>query len=141
MTVGADRKFCSMLIFPNLENLHQQALAIGIDLPSEELLQHPCIIALYQALVDEANCHLPHWSTVKRFQLINAQLTVENELLTPTQEVNRAKIIESFAQEINAMYEENKTQRHGDGKIGKTDELCPANPTFSCPAFAQSLNT
>ncbi|OUL26654.1 long-chain fatty acid--CoA ligase [Nostoc sp. T09] len=141
VTVGSECKFCAVLIFPNLENLHQQALAIGIDLPSEDLLQHPCIIALYQALIDEANCHLPHWSTVKRFQVINTELTVENGLLTPNQEVNRAKIIEVFAQKINAMYEDNKMQRHGDVKIGKIDDLCPANSTFSCPAFAQSLNS
>jgi long-chain acyl-CoA synthetase len=141
VTVGSECKFCAMLIFPNLENLHQQALSIGIDLPKEDLLQHPCIIALYQALIDEANCHLPHWSTVKKFQLMNTILTVENGLLTPTQEVNRAKIIEVFAQEINAMYEEKRMQRHGDVNIGKIDNLCPANPTFSCPAFAQSLNS
>ncbi|OUL35289.1 AMP-binding protein [Nostoc sp. 106C] len=141
VTVGSECKFCAMLIFPNLENLHQQALSIGIDLPIEDLLKHPCIIALYQALIDEANCHLPHWSTVKRFQLINATLTIENGLLTPTQEVNRAKILEVFAQEINSMYEEKRMQRHGDVNIGKIDELCPANPTFSCPAFAQSLNS
>jgi long-chain acyl-CoA synthetase len=141
LTVGSECKFCAMLIFPNLENLHQQALAMGIDLPSEELLQHPCIIALYQALVDEANCHLPHWSTVKKFQLINTQLTLENGLLTPNQEINRAKIIEVFAQEINAMYEEKRIPRHKDVNIEKIDNLCPANPTFSCPTFAQSLNS
>ncbi|BAY11891.1 AMP-dependent synthetase/ligase [Calothrix sp. NIES-2098] len=141
VTIGSECKFCAMLIFPDLENLRQQTLAIGIDLPTEDLLEHPCIIALYQALIDEANCHLPHWSTVKKFQLINTKLTIENGLLTSTQEINRAKITEVFAQEINAMYEEKRTQRHGDVKIEKIDELCPANPTFSCPAFARSLNS
>lgn len=141
ITVGSECKFCAMLIFPDFENLRQQTLSIGIDLPTEDLLEHPCIIALYQALVDEANCHLPHWSTVKKFQLINTKLTVENGLLTPTQEVNRAKILEVFAQEINAMYEEKRMQRQGDVNIGKIDELCPISPTFSCPAFAQSLNS
>ncbi|MDZ8052045.1 MAG: AMP-dependent synthetase/ligase [Aulosira sp. ZfuVER01] len=141
ITVGSECKFCAMLIFPDLENLHQQALSIGIDLPTEDLLQHPCIIALYQVLVDEANCHLPHWSNVKKFQLINATLTVENGMITPDQQVNRAKILEVFAQEINAMYEEKRMQRHGDVNIGKIDNLCPISPTFSCPAFAQSLNS
>lgn len=141
VTVGSECKFCAMLIFPNLENLHQQALTMGIDLPTEELLQHPCIIALYQALVDEANCHLPHWSTVKQFQLINAKLTVENGAIAPNQEVNRVKILEVFAQEINAMYEDKRMQRRGNVKIEKIDDLCPVNPQFSCPAFAQSLNS
>ncbi|RCJ40254.1 long-chain fatty acid--CoA ligase [Nostoc minutum NIES-26] len=141
VAIGADRKFCAMLIFPDLDNLHQQALSIGINLPTEDLLKHPCIIALYQALVDEANCHLPHWSTVKRFQLINASLTIENELLTLTQEVNRAKVLEVFAQEINAIYEEKRIQRRENVTIGQINDLCPANQTFSCPAFAQSLSS
>ncbi|PLZ99771.1 long-chain fatty acid--CoA ligase [Fischerella thermalis CCMEE 5268] len=141
VTVGADRKFCAMLIFPNLDNLQQQALAIGIDLPIEELLQHPCIVALYQALVDEANCHLPHWSTVKKFRLINAKFTVENGLLTLNQEVNRAKILEVFAQEINAIYEDKRMQKHENVTIEQIDNLCPVNQRFSCPAFAQSLSS
>lgn len=141
VTVGADRKFCAMLIFPNLDNLQQQALSIGIDLPTEELLQHPCIVALYQALVDEANCHLPHWSTVKKFRLINAQFTVENGLLTTNQQVNRAKILEVFAEEINAIYEDKRMQRYENVTIEQIDNLCPVNQRFSCPAFAQSLSS
>lgn len=141
VTVGADRKFCAMLIFPNLDNLQQQALSIGIDLPTEELLQHPCIVALYQALVDEANCHLPHWSTVKKFRLINAQFTVENGLLTTNQQVNRAKILEVFAEEINAIYEDKRMQRYENVTIEQMDNLYPVNQRFSCPAFAQSLSS
>nr|WP_315792024.1 AMP-binding protein [Fischerella sp. JS2] len=141
VTVGADRKFCAMLIFPNLDNLQQQALSIGIDLPTEELLQHPCIMALYQGLVDEANCHLPHWSTVKKFRLVNANFTVENGLIALNQEVNRVKILEIFAQEINAIYEEKRMQRNENATIEQIDNLCPVNQRFSCPVFAQSLSS
>ncbi|MBF2005328.1 MAG: AMP-binding protein [Chlorogloeopsis fritschii C42_A2020_084] len=154
VAVGAERKFCAMLIFPNLDNLHSYALTIGIDLPPDALLNHPCIIAIYKALVEEANCHLPYWSTVKRFQLINATLTVENGLLAPNQQVQRAKVVETFAKEIDAIYEDapatsrkvdTGTQRHEDAKTGNTDEQdnplssCPSIPQASCPAFAQSL--
>lgn len=104
IAVGSERKFCAMLIFPNLDNLRSRAQALGIDLPTEALLKHPCIIALYQALVDEANCHLPYCSTVKRFQLIDAAPTVENGMLTATQQVRRTKVAEAFAKEIDAMF-------------------------------------
>ncbi|NEQ25529.1 MAG: long-chain fatty acid--CoA ligase, partial [Microcoleus sp. SIO2G3] len=142
VAVGAERKFCAMLIFPNLENLHSYALTIGIDLPIDALLKHPCIIAIYQALVDEANCHLPHWSTVKQFALINATLTVENELLTPTPQVKRASIAEAFAKEIDAIYEDAGTRRHKNTDEQKDMPLfsCPPIPQASCPAIAQSLN-
>lgn len=138
VAVGSERKFCAMLIFPNLDKLREQAQVLGLNLPDEELLNHPCILALYQALVDEANCHLPYWSLVKRFQLINATLSVENGMLTPTGEVKRSKIAEMFAQEINVLYgQENlkqKTQRH------EQLNLCSPMPASTCPAYAQSLN-
>jgi long-chain acyl-CoA synthetase len=146
IAVGSERKFCAMLIFPNLDALLSSAQALGTDLPTEALLLHPCIIALYQALVDEANCHLPYWSTVKRFQLIDATLTVENGMLTSTQQVRRAKVAEAFAKEIDAMYGDDKTQREKDPLIKSGDEqsiplsLCPPVSAVSCPAFAQSLN-
>lgn len=126
IAVGAGHKFCAMLIFPDLNYLYKQAQSMGL-VPTEELLKHPCILALYQALVDEANCHLPHWSTVKRFQLVNA----------PTGEVRRAKVSELFAQEIDALYGEG-TLREADVKIQRLQEH---HPTSSCPIYAQSLTS
>lgn len=147
VAVGAERKFCAMLIFPNLDRLHSYASTIGINLPTQELLKHPCIIATYQALVDQANCHLPHWSTVKRFQLVNATLTVENDMLTPDRQLKRANILKAFAKEIDAMYADAGTQKHEITHTGKVEEqhnplssCCPYIPQADCPAFAQSLN-
>ena len=141
VTVGSERKFCAMLIFPNLEKLSQYALSIGIDLPTDDLLKHPCINGLYQALVDEANCHLPHWSTVKKFQLVNADLTINNGMLTLTQEVNRAKVTDVFAKEINSFYQDNFSLDTRSGNKDKFDDICPEVPQFLCPAYAQSLNS
>jgi hypothetical protein len=69
------------------------------------LLQQPQVIALYQTLVDEANEQLPRWSKVQQFQLLNAPLTVANGLLDASSQVNRAKVNEVFAREIEALYE------------------------------------
>jgi long-chain acyl-CoA synthetase len=149
IAVGADRKFCAMLIFPNLDALHEQVKTIGLDLPTEALLKHPCILALYQALVDEANCHLPYWSTVRRFQLVNATLTVENEMLTPTGEVRRAKVAEAFAKEIDGLYEDVRdaeTHKRTDAELESVNEneipaiMCPPVASVTCPVYARSLN-
>ncbi|MBF2022189.1 MAG: AMP-binding protein [Hydrococcus sp. C42_A2020_068] len=149
IAVGAERKFCAMLIFPNLDALHEQAQAIGLNLPTEALLKHPCILALYQALVDEANCHLPYWSMVKRFSLVNATLSVENEMLTPTGEVRRAKVVEAFAKEIDALYEDVRdagTHKRTDAELESVNEndipaiMCPPVAPVTCPVYARSLN-
>lgn len=141
IAVGAGEKFCGMLIFADLPALSDRARAMEIDLPADRLLKHPCIIALYQALVDEANCHLPHWSTVKKFQLINATLTTANAMLTPNGKVNRARVIEVFAPEIEAMYGSDRflKRKQKNKTRDSLDTSCPTIPDASCPAFAQSL--
>jgi long-chain acyl-CoA synthetase len=145
ITVGANQKFCGMLIFPKLEALHHHVQRLGLDIALDAVLQHPCAIALYQSLVDEANCHLPYWSTVRKFQLINTVLTVENGMLTPSGAVNRAQVMATFMAEIEAMYRDDIER----GRRGSTaseslsdrvaESLCPLVPGSSCPTTAQSL--
>ena len=104
VVVGMQKKFCGMLIFPNLDRLKEHARSLNL-LPITELLQHPEIIALYQTLVDEANRQLPKWSQVKQFTLVNAEPNVASELLQQSK-VNRARVNEMFAIEIKALYGE-----------------------------------
>lgn len=134
VVVGVDQKFCAALIVPNLNTLHVQSLENGIDLPIEALLQHPYILAIYQAIVEAANCHLPYWATVKRFRLIDHPLTVENGLLTATHQINRAAVFQAFAADIAALYRENTSHRQDHSS------LPPPLPPSSCPPIAQSLN-
>jgi long-chain acyl-CoA synthetase len=104
VVVGAQRKFCAMLIFPNVHKLQSFAKSWGVDLALEDLLRYPKVLEHYQTLIDTANRSLPPWSTVKRFQLINQDLNVENGLLTPTLKLNRSRLNEVFATEIAALY-------------------------------------
>lgn len=144
IAVGSEQKFCAALIFPNLEALHNYALETGIDLPSDALLKHSCITNLYRSLVDAANCHLPYWATVKKFQLINAPLTVENGLLTPTGEINRNRAIAVFDREIKALFrDETRKDKPAPAQEVSEKELtesCPPIPVSSCPTYARSLN-
>ena len=138
--VGANRKFCGVLIFPNMEALHRQAQEMGLDLSVEPLLKHPCISALFQLLVDEANCHLPYWSTIRRFQLIHAPLTVENGLLTETGQIDHARFFEVFTPFIEGMYGNDLEEKQSEAPDPAFDlSACPALPTVSCPVSARSL--
>jgi long-chain acyl-CoA synthetase len=147
IAVGSERKFCAMLLVPDMQALHTYALEIGLDLPNPELLKHPCIIALYQSLIAAANCHLPYWAMVKQFRLIHAAFTVENGLLTTDQAIDRAQVLRVFAPEIDALYGEETV--YGEETACKKPVLpaaeapplaCPDIPVSACPAFAQSLN-
>ena len=106
VVVGAGHKFTTALLFPEEDTLRIFARTRGLDaaMPLDALLQHPTVVARYQALVDAANDGMDPWCTIKRFRLVPAQLTIENGLLTPTLKVKRPAVREAFADEIEAMY-------------------------------------
>ncbi|UBF27193.1 AMP-binding protein [Kovacikia minuta CCNUW1] len=139
IVVGSERKFCVLLLIPHLEALHHHAQQIGMDAADQELLKHPYVLALYQSLVNAANCHLPYWATVKRFQLLIADLTIENGLLKPSGQIDRAKVNTVFATHIDALYRDVETQKERDAEKESPLLDYPPFPESSCPTFAQSL--
>jgi long-chain acyl-CoA synthetase len=60
-------------------------------------------------LVEEANTGMDPWNRIKRFRIVSASLTTENNLLTPTLKVRRRQVEEAFAEDIREMY--------GDGDL------------------------
>ena len=150
ITVGANQKFCGMLIFPNLAALQEISQidpnllnlvplspeSINLE-QTESWLQHPCILALYQSLIDAANCHLPYWSTVRKFRLMNAELTIENGLLLSDGTLNRVQVLETFAIEIAALYGE--TDRGKKEDAPDAAPACVYVPPAECPVYARSL--
>ena len=129
IALAPNYKFCSMLIFPDIDNLWKKAekMELDINVTLEELLQHSCILALYQKLIDETNCHLPYWSHVRKFKLIDHC----------PQELADAEIIKLFQQEINDIYHKSTKHSHHSSEISL---MCPAVEVYSCPAYAQSMN-
>ncbi|MEM7772778.1 MAG: AMP-dependent synthetase/ligase [Cyanobacteria bacterium P01_A01_bin.37] len=117
IAIGANRKFCAMLIAPNLASLNHQMQDLGYTLSSTALVHHPCTVALYQAIVDNANCHLPYWSTVRQFRLLDAPLTPENGMLTPQGLVHRPMVIKTFGYMIDEIYRETRDREARDERV------------------------
>ena len=69
-----------------------------------ELLRLPEVRALYQAEIDRLNASLASFETVKRFALLDQELTQENGELTPTFKVKRRVINQKYAQLIEGLY-------------------------------------
>lgn len=141
IAIGGQRKFCAMLIFPNLKNLRDRAKEIGeiaLELPLEQLFQHPQIVALYQNLVDAANQPLPPWSSVKRFKLLHATLAAKSEILSSSHTINRAQVNVTFAAEIDDLYGESEAdetkRRRVDSKPKVVQHESPIFPYEGIPA-------
>ena len=104
VVVGNSQKYCTALIFPNMEVLPVWAQNHGVSASGEALLKDPSVQAEFERLVSEANEGMDHWSQVQRFRLVPELMTVENELLTPTMKVKRGAVNKAFNDQIDGMY-------------------------------------
>jgi long-chain acyl-CoA synthetase len=108
--VGDRHKFLSLLIAPNFPALENLAKQRGIVFASRaDLCKHPDIVAEYQATVDRVNQNLANFETIKRFQVVAHEWTIGTGELTPSLKLKRRVIVERYAPEIAAFYEDEAT--------------------------------
>ncbi len=107
VVVGVGRKFAAALLFPAEEAVRAWAAQKGLDAtrPLLEVLREPLVQQAFQDLLAEVNAPLPRWSQVRRIALIPGELTVDNEMLTPTLKVRRAKVQERYRDALEALYQ------------------------------------
>src|SRR6185437_17079264 len=103
--VGDRHKFASALISPSLAVLESWAAEQGIVAPTRrDLVANALVIALYQELVDQVNANLANFETIKRFQIIPEEWSLDSGELTPTLKLRRSVIEERYAAEIARFY-------------------------------------
>lgn len=103
--VGNERKFPAALIVPNFEMLESYAKLkeLNIKTPSE-FCQHPRVLDLLKRQIESHTQGLSQFEKVKRFVLLEQELTVENGELTPTLKIKRRVIDEKYQSIINQLY-------------------------------------
>lgn len=105
MVVGDNRKFVSALIVPAMDNLKAFCVDHAINYETtEELLQHPDVLAAYQAVLDEFNPGFSNTEQIKKFTLMQEEWTIDGGELTPTMKVKRKNILEKYAREVEDIY-------------------------------------
>jgi fatty-acyl-CoA synthase len=103
--LGDREPFVVCLLVPNFANLEAEAQARGWSAPTHrELLARPEVLALYQAELDRANEGLAHFEQIKKFALLERELTQESGELTPTLKVRRRVVAERYADVIQRLY-------------------------------------
>ena len=70
------------------------------------LCRAPEVIALVQGEIDQVNARFARVEAIKRFRLIDVQLTAEDEELTPTMKLKRRLVNEKYRDLIESMYQE-----------------------------------
>ena len=107
MLIGDRRKFISAVIAPDYINLKSLAEKRGISISSnEELVSDPEVYKLMEEELDKLLVDVSNFERVKKFIMIPRLLTIEDGEITPSLKIKRKVIIEKFAGQIDALYED-----------------------------------
>ncbi|MER6577026.1 AMP-dependent synthetase/ligase [Nonomuraea sp. NPDC001023] len=97
MIVGEGRPFVAALV-----TLDPEATPAGRG--AAELRTDPAILAQVQEAVDRANGMVSKAEQIKKFTILDADLTEESGHLTPTLKVKRNLVMRDYAKEIDELY-------------------------------------
>jgi long-chain acyl-CoA synthetase len=107
VVIGNGRKFPSVLIVPDWEQLQSYAKLKGLHLKDkDEFCRHPRIIDLFERQIAARTRDLAQFEKIKRVALLAHELTVESGELTPTLKVKRRVVDEKYREVIDRMYAE-----------------------------------
>jgi long-chain acyl-CoA synthetase len=110
--IGDRRKFPSLLVVPNFEQLEGWAKYKGIAFANHaQLIANPEVKAKMEREVFDHLQGLASFETPKKVALIEHDFTIESGELTPTLKVRRRVIDQKYRSIIDALYEEASDQQ------------------------------
>lgn len=105
MVVAENRKFVSVLIFPNFEVVHalkkSQNLLFMTD---EEYLNSEYIKGEMNTLIETINAHHNDCEQIRAYRFVLDNLSIETGELTPTLKIRRKFVAEKYKSLIDSMY-------------------------------------
>jgi long-chain acyl-CoA synthetase len=105
VVVGDRRPYLMALITIDPEEAPALAESLGLEDASIEALRtNEKVLAEMQAAVDEVNSHVGPVEQIKRFEILDHDLSQETGELTPTLKVKRNVVHDKFAGLIDAVY-------------------------------------
>ena len=105
VVIGDKRAYLTALIMIDQENVEKYAQDHDVPFSNyTSLTRAPEIRALVQAEIDAVNRKFARVEQIKKFHLLENQLTAEDEELTPTMKLKRKLVQQKYATQIDAMY-------------------------------------
>ncbi|MFD3809513.1 AMP-dependent synthetase/ligase [Rhodococcus sp. NPDC058639] len=103
---GEGRPYCVALVGLDPETVTAWAGRNGLDGASfAEISQHEKTRGLISTYIEELNLHLNRWEQVKKFTIIDRELTVESGDLTPSMKLRRKVVVDSFSDSLVGLYD------------------------------------
>jgi long-chain acyl-CoA synthetase len=102
---GEGKPYCVALVSLDADGLKEWAAANGLEGKSfSEIARDPKTEGAVGAYVEELNRHLNRWEQVKKFSIIDRELTVESGDLTPSLKLKRKVVVDNFHDKIDDLY-------------------------------------
>jgi long-chain acyl-CoA synthetase len=101
-----------VVISPNFTVLESWAKIKGVAYPAGDrraLVKDAKVLARYQRIVDEVNCSLAPFETIKRFAVVADEWSIETDELTPSMKLKRRVVEKKYAPEIASFYKDEAT--------------------------------
>ena len=105
VVIGDKRPYLSVIVMIDQENVEK--FAQDHDVPFSNyasLTRSPQVQELIQGEIDRVNAKFARVEQIKRFFLLDTQLSAEDEELTPTMKLKRKLVQQKYAPQIEAMY-------------------------------------
>ncbi|MDP4072807.1 long-chain fatty acid--CoA ligase [Acidovorax sp. A1169] len=105
VVIGDARPYLTVIIMIDQENVEKYAQDHDVPFSNyASLTRAPEVQALIQAEVDRVNARFARVEQIKKFFLLDTQLSAEDEELTPTMKLKRKLVQQKYAERIEAMY-------------------------------------
>ncbi|MBF2053424.1 MAG: long-chain fatty acid--CoA ligase [Candidatus Sericytochromatia bacterium] len=105
--LGNNQKYMAALIYPNYELLEQTARAQNMAFNNRlDLTQSEQVRQIIQAEIDRLTAAFARFEQIKRFALIEEELTQDNDCLTPTLKFKRRNIHQRYSALIDELFAE-----------------------------------
>ena len=104
---GDNRKYIVSLLAPNFKRLEHYAAQKGISFENRAaLLSQPEILSLFHKRIEERLKDVASFEKVKKFALLERELTQQEGELTPTLKVKRKLLYQKYTDLIESLYRE-----------------------------------
>jgi long-chain acyl-CoA synthetase len=105
VVIGDKRPYLTVIVMIDQENVEKYAQDNDVPFSNYASLTHSAEVqSLIQAELDRVNKKFARVEQIKKFWLLDTQLSAEDEELTPTMKLKRKLIEKKYAPQIEAMY-------------------------------------
>ncbi len=104
LVVGEGRPYLCALVVLNAESWVTLARAQQLDPFAPDSLRNKAVLSKLQQRISRALHDFPGYAKIRRVHPLLEQWSIENNLMTPTLKIKRARVLEKYKTEIEAMY-------------------------------------